>query len=238
MSTRFFTILILCLFFTGQSAEAQSSNFGSVNVVQTRVALGEVEIIIEADTYIPSFYRGRAEPTSGNSVRATAIPLEADPSSLTYRWRVNGQPISGDGQTITFPAPIGDNFTLEVTVLKNGTFWSEKGESIALSTPEVLFYEENALRGIGTIAIKNDFSLIGAEASVTAEPFFVGNGSQNNLRGNWKIDDTAITTTDWRKLTFIRPEEPNAKYLVELNIFNRVNLNEQASNSFNLHLEI
>ena len=238
VSRRFFTILILCLFFIGQSAEAQSSSFGNVSTTQTRVALGEVEIIVEADTYIPSFYMGRAEPTSGNSMRAIAIPLEADPSSFTYRWKLNGQPLTSNGQVVIFPAPIGDNFLLEVTILNNGVFWSERSETIALSKPEIVFYEENALRGIGTIAIKNDYSLIGAEASVTAEPFFVGRGSQNSLQGNWKIDDETINTADWRKLTFIKPEEPNAKYLVELNIFNRVNLSEQARNSFNLHLEI
>ena len=238
VSRRFFTILILCLFFIGQSAEAQFSNFGSINTTQTRVALGEVELIVEADTYVPSFYNGRAEPTSGNLTRAIAIPLGVDPSGFTYKWSLNGQPLSGNGQVATFRAPIGDTFTLEVTVLNNGTFWSERNETIALSNPEIVFYEENALRGIGTIAIKNDFSLIGAEASVTAEPFFVGKGNQNSLQGNWKIDDETIATNDWRKMTFIRPEEPNAKYLVELNIFNRVNLSEQARNSFNLHLEI
>jgi len=171
-------------------------------------------------------------------MRAIAIPLDINSGNFTYRWSLNGQSLSSSDQAVTFPAPIGDNFTLEVTVLNNGVFWSEKGETISLSNPEVIFYEENTLRGIGTIAIKNDFSLIGAEASITAEPFFVGKQNQNNLQGSWKIDDGAVTTTDWRKLTFIRPEEPNAKYLVELNIFNRVNLNEQARNNFNLHLEI
>lgn len=235
VTRRFSIILILCIFFTGQSAEAQ---FFSSNTTTTRVASGEVEIIVEAYTYTPAFYKGRSEPTSGNLMRAIAIPLGVDAGNFTYLWSLNGQPLRGQGQVVTFSAPIGNNFTLGVTVLNNGIFWSEKSEAIALSNPEVIFYEQNALRGIGTIAIKNDFYLIGAEASITAEPFFVGQGSQNTLQGKWSIDDQEVTTTDWRKLTFIRPEEPNTKYLVELNIFNRVNLSEEASNSFNLHLEI
>lgn len=235
MFSKLSAILILCIFSIGQSAEAQ---FSIGETAKARVAAGEVEIIVEADTYVPSFYKGRAEPTSGNLVRATAIPLSADPVNFSYRWKLNGQPLLSSGQSVTFPAPIGDNFMLEVTVLNNGVFWSEKGETMALSNPEVVFYEENTLRGLGTIAIKGDFSLIGTEASITAEPFFVGRGNQNNLQGNWSVDNQVVTTNDWRKLTFIRPEEPNAKYLVELDIFNRVNLSEQASNSFNLHLEI
>lgn len=238
MPGKLIAVFILCVLSIGHNAEAQVSSFGTIDATNARTNVGEVEVIVEAYTYTPLFYKGRAEPSSGNLMRAVALPLDADTANFTYRWKLNGRPLQGQTQTVVFPAPIGTNFTLEVTVLNNGVFWSEERESIALSNPEVIFYEDNALRGVSETAISGDFSLIGAEATVAAVPFFVGLGNQSRLQGNWTVDNQEVTLEDWRKLTLVRPVEPKAKYLVELNIFNQSNLNEQARNSFNLHLEI
>lgn len=238
MYGKYFSILIIFLIATSHQAEAQFYSSRITTTQLNRATNGEVDIIVEAETYVPSFYKGRAEPTSGNLIKAIAIPTGTDTSNMTYRWSVNGQPIQSQEQSVTFSAPIGNNFILRVTVIKDGMFWSDKNETISLSRPEVILYEENALRGLGTIAIGKDFSLIGEEATIRAVPFFTGAQAQSNLTGNWTVDDQTVISTDWRKLSFVRPEEPNSRYFVELNIFNRLNLNESAKNSFYLHLDI
>jgi hypothetical protein len=51
----------------------------------------EVDLLWEAKTYVPPFYKGKALPTYASDVRVTAMPrlgsVTADPNEYSYVWR-------------------------------------------------------------------------------------------------------------------------------------------------------
>lgn len=233
-------ILLLAFLLSVGEVNAQTLNFGVISTDSVNVPTGEVDIFVEAETYAPYFYRGRSEPTSGNRVKLIAMPigLNGSSSDLTYHWSINGQNLASNSQTAIFIAPIGNTFTARVTITKGGVKWAEKSEMITMSDPVVLFYEDNALRGSGASAIRDTFSLIGQEAGITAEVFFIGPNSLPSIQGTWKVDGEVVPVDNWQKLSFTRPEEPNNRYHIALELINPKNFEEAAKNSFNLELGI
>lgn len=153
-----------------------------------------VDIITEARTYVPSFYRGRALPSADSNVRVIAIPHTMDgtaPKNLTYRWEQNG--------SVLFGGAIYGKQSAELTVSRyyggyvSVTIIDAEGKSIArknitldATSPELHFYEENPLRGLSERALTESFTLIGDETTVHGEAFFL----------NTDIGRT-ITTYDW-----------------------------------------
>lgn len=233
-------ILIMVFLLSASESVAQTTSFDSVSTGDIPTSIGQVDIFVEAGTRVPHFYRGRAEPTSGNQIKVVAIPvgLNGSSSDMNYRWSVNGQNLPSTSQTATFTAPIGNTFTIRVVVTKGGALWAEQSETIRMSDPIVLFYEDNALRGTGSSAIRENFSLIGQEAGISAEVFFIGINSLPAMRGTWKVDGEVVPVDDWRKLSLTRPEEAKDRYLIALELINPQNFEEATKNSFNLQLGI
>lgn len=230
-------IIILFLTTFGQ-AFAQTTNLVVLTQPNAERPSGQVDILIEADTYIPSFYRGRAEPSPGNNATVVAIPSGIDSSAgpLGYRWSINGRHLAASGQTASFSVPAGNNLTIQVLVTQNGKLVAEKSEVISVSVPRIVFYENNALRGIGSTAIAGEFMLVGKEASVSAEPYFFGRGSITSLQGTWSVDGADAGVDDWRTLSFVQPEEPKERYLISLELVNPRNFSEATENDFYLKL--
>ncbi len=139
-----------------------------------------VDIVIEASTYVPSFYRGRALPGEESRVRVIAIPHVGgtDPQTLTYRWEQNGSVLLG--------GPIRGRQGVELTVSRyyggyvgvtifdaNGKTIAQKNITFDSKSPELHFYEENPLRGLSERALTGSFTLIGEETTVHGEPYFM-----------------------------------------------------------------
>ena len=199
---------------------------------------GEVDIMVEALTYKPSFYRGRAEPTVGNTVRLVAIPLGQVPDTLTYNWRVGGQTLTSDGPIATFSSQFSSDVTVSVTVTdSSGNLFALNEEIIRLSAPTVVFYEENILRGHGSKAITGTHTLIGDTGVIKAEPYFVGLGiSPASYQVSWKVNNQEVVYgDDWRELLLERPDQPLNNYRINFQAVNRNNPAERAEGSFNLN---
>lgn len=225
-------IILLIVLTHAPTASAQVISVSATPEVNSKQ--GEVDILVESRSFIPSFYEGRSEPSSGNEMHLVAVPDGVDPDSLTYRWTIDGRIHASDSAQISFTAPIGDSFDVSVTASKGGVFWGSRDEVVALSRPSVLFYEGNALKGLNNLAIQNDYLLVGDEADIMAVPYFTGT-SFSSLRGEWNIDGQIVSLNgDWRQLVLTRPETADERYRVELNLVNTRNLNESASNRFNL----
>ncbi len=167
------------------------------------VTPSEVDIILEAETYVPAFYKGRTLPAGNSVVRAIAIPhmVPAIPlSSLTYEWR--------QGETVLFGGPVKGKYAADITVSRyegdyiQVTVAGERGEkvggraiSLTPAEPELHFYEENPLRGLSTKAIKDSLMLIGDETTIHAEPFFMTTDlSTDTARFEWRVDGGIVTT--------------------------------------------
>lgn len=164
-----------------------------------------IDVIIEADTHIPTFYKGRALPSPNAPLRIIAIPHDGSGSPATaysYKWELNnktlrGGTIKGD-PSLEIEMPTFKNTSLKLTVYNSGGLIVGKRFILLNSEePELLFYEENPLRGIRTKAITDSLVLTGEEVTVRAEPYFVDkalSGVDNNFE--WRVDGVLVQNTN------------------------------------------
>ena len=153
----------------------------SIQTFRSTIRPGDVDLIIEADTTAPSFYKGRALPSVGSRVYATAVPhIESAESArnLTYTWKLNGSvlfggPVRGK-QRADFELPTSFESTLGVEIAdSSGVLQTQKTVALSPTSPFVLFYEDNPLRGTGQTALEGTFTLSADEITVRALPYFM-----------------------------------------------------------------
>ena len=181
----------------------------SVSVERT-MRPSELDLVVEGDTLIPLFYQGRALPAGGEAVAVTAIPHIAgysNSSALSYTWTL--------GSTVLFNGPVKGKTRAVFTMPKTRTYLSVEvtdaegevlaGNTIALTSvrPELYFYEENPLRGLGERAFGEMFTLLGDETTVRAAPYFISKDIWvSNPVARWTINGgNANSGDDIRTLT-------------------------------------
>lgn len=201
----------------------------------------EIDLIIEANTYVPYFYQGRREPANGSSLRATALMLSSNTTPASYRWQVGSQNFTSSVPYINFVMPQigGDLLVSVIAVDSSGRRLGSATQSIRPATPMVLFYENNELRGLSQVAISESLALIGNTVSVRAEPYFFGVRSLiAGATGTWTASKvSAVVDTNWREITLLRQEVVGTRETeVTLDVRNRNNLSESTSGSFELNL--
>ena len=173
-----FAMTLLPVLASAQTASPETSDLAGTDSPTNQT--GEVNLIVEGTTYTPTFYRGRAEPSPGNPIRLVAIPfIEGAPTEAEYEflWNVNNEIsrsiIPGKYGVLSTLAPYTDNMFVEVRVLnESGVQVAKHSEYISFSEPEIILYEENPLRGRSAVAIGSDYTLVGSETTVRAEPYF------------------------------------------------------------------
>ena len=140
-----------------------------------------VDIVLEGDTMVPLFYKGRALPSARSTVYATALPhtgTTVSDNTLYYTWKLGSSVILG-GTTrglnaIVFQMPENKNTVLSVVVTDaNGNQVGSKSIQLVAADTLLRFYEDNPLRGESRKTIGDNFALIGEETTVRAEPYFV-----------------------------------------------------------------
>lgn len=160
-----------------------------------------VDIILEAQTHTPSFYVGRALPTRDSMMRVAAVVndgTKTKDSEYSYTWSLEGKVLFG-GQTkgknvIELEMPHYRGVILTVNVL-NATGRSVGEGNIYLQAyePELHFYEFSALRGLSMRELRSPFNLIGEEATIYGEPYFID--AEMDARAatfNWKLNSAAV----------------------------------------------
>jgi hypothetical protein len=176
---------------------------GSTRVFETAVTPIYLDIIIEPQTHVPAFYQGRALPSTGSTVNATALLGTPTVSSASYyyTWKINnkvhqGGPLRG-GNEIAFvmPQDSASVLSLEVSTLL-GEPVASRAVSIPSVSPKLLFYEVSTLYGLEPKAITSSFSLISNSATLRAEPYFLSSTvfNQPNIL-SWKVAGEEIGIT-------------------------------------------
>lgn len=162
----------------------------------------DVNIVLESDTYVPSFYKGRALPSADASFRAIAVVNDGQGISwntYSYKWIFGDRVLQGGavkGQyamDLVMPRFSGDYLTVEV-YQADGTMVGRKTLSVQAAEPELLFYEYSPLRGLLGTALRGDVPLHGSEATFYAEPFFLNKQAPDsgNTTFSWKLNDAAV----------------------------------------------
>ncbi len=157
-----------------------------------------LDIIAEAQTYTPGFYRGAALPVFGSRILLTALihnqagPLNA--ASYSYRWKVankvlNGGAVKGGFQTYA-TVPHGRYLNIEVEVLSSqGQTLAKKTITIPSVAIDVQLYEFDSLFGIKNKALKDNQPFVGNSLTVQAVPYYMDNAASLDKQSFvWKIN--------------------------------------------------
>ena len=159
-----------------------------------------VDLVLEANTYVPSFYKGRSLPARKSMLSAVALVHDGkttESSTYTYRWTLGQNvlfagPVRGKNR-ISFEMPLFST-DLAVEVLnESGNKVGYRSINIEAVKPELHFYEWSPLRGLYQRELSNPFALIGEETVIYGEPYFVSQTpSRENADFTWRIDGAAV----------------------------------------------
>ncbi len=192
-----------------------------------------LSLIVEANTYTPDFYKGRAEPTTGSIIRLVVIPSDSS-SVVKYVWNINGNIQNQNENAIEITVPTGvQEVVVNVTAVdKNGNAIGKVTEYIPVSNPSFSFYEVNPLRGPASIAIGQRLNLIGEEVQVLAEPYFLNNRSISELTASWNTGGLKnVSSANWQTINILKTENV-ATTRVSLQAKNLNSLSENVAGSF------
>lgn len=161
----------------------------------------EVDLIWNAETYTPPFYKGRAIFTDRSEVSISALPIflnssgqRINPQNLFFRWyRDNAflQRDSGLGKDkITISTgPITRPLNIKVEVSNSdGSIRAEKSARIVNSNPQVIIYEDSPLYGLMLNRAVLGFELKDREITLSAVPYFFSASlkNSNDLEYSWR----------------------------------------------------
>ncbi|MEK7118498.1 MAG: hypothetical protein AAB869_02700 [Patescibacteria group bacterium] len=196
-----------------QTTTTEFGNAVTVNVVIMTASGGrfdkqlilkpiEVDILWEADTFVPPFYKGKALPTYKSIVKLSAIPrfnaFASDPSLYSYTWTANntqglGQKSGKNGVLLPMKYS-GSAVPVKVSVNNLASTGEGGGASknIATVDPILLFYEDAPLLGIRLDrALSGAVVTNGTSFTIRAVPYFFSNDDveNSNLVSLWYKDN-------------------------------------------------
>ncbi len=202
-----------------------------------------LDIIIEAKTLTPSFYKGRALPSTDSTVRAVALPQinGTDPKNYSYVWRLNNKVLFGGSikgkHVAEFQMPMGRDAILGVDVLtQTGEVIASDSLVIPAVQPELYFYPDNPLRGISRISVPTVYSLVGPEVDVRAEPYYMDESIfESNPLLEWSINGSVIQNPNEDQQTItLQNGGGNGNFKIEFHIRNLTQLLQGVQNNFTL----
>ena len=202
-----------------------------------------IDTILEADTYVPTFYRGRALPSREATVRAIAVvhdDTDVPDTRYTYKWTLNdsvlyGGPVTGKN-VAEFTLPHYDGARLTVDVFnKDSVHVGKQSFLLKPADPEMHFYENSTLRGLGQKEIGSSYALTKDEVSIFAEPYFMNTNTitQSFADVSWKIngEEAGADTQVPNAITLKRVGEAGDA-LIECSIVTKSHIPQYVTSSF------
>lgn len=199
-----------------------------------------------ADSYVPSFYKGRRLPAKEGLVRAAFFSFKdgeidgiTGNSTDNYTWRVNGEDkkeYSGQNRIINNILTKVTDSVLELRVIKEDANRSKKitQVNVPLQKTEVVVYKTDEKKMLKQVL---DDTEISKNIFLLVEPFFfsVPSKKSNNLKYVWKINDieTAISTP-W-SVVFSGKERDTVT--INLDVINNQKITQDNSRGFTFKIE-
>lgn len=175
----------------------------------TTITPSVVNILWEAQTYTPPFFKGKALFSHQSTVVFFAQPelmsngKQLNPANLIYTWSKDGTvlgSLSGYGKQSLILTGSVISRPLRIFVEVTDPITNISGSGVITITPvepEVLTYVVSPLYGVQyEKAIKNNLPLIGKEVTLQAEPYYfsaLDKNTLNNLAYNWSINGTLLS---------------------------------------------
>lgn len=211
----------------------------------------DVDLIYEADTYTPPFYKGKALFTSESNFRVVAMPTfiqgntKINPKNLIYKWSIGNtvdQQGSGYGKNVLYlkGSIVERPFTVKVEVSAPNSTLKAKGEIyMTAKEPEVLIYEDNPLLGIiFEKAVEGNFVLDKSEMVFQAIPFYFSSLQKENeaLSYNWKMNGESLAIgSQSSSIRFRNSNQSTGVSRISLDVEHLQNILQFAQTSFNLN---
>lgn len=209
----------------------------------------EVDLIYQAYTTVPAFYKGKALFTHQAPAKITTIPhitgsngVEIAKENLIYKWTIDGtlandQSGYGKYNINVFGSILSKPISIRVEVSDPKSEAVATGElTLNPSSPQLFTYEDHPLYGtIYSKAIVGDFLLTSDEIKLSVAPYFFALDDIENTEIVWKINGEKIETeTQQTEMTFGRSSDEAGRSLISLSASQKNKLLQSAITSFNI----
>ena len=209
-----------------------------------------VDLVWEANSYVPPFYKGKALHSRQGILKVVAMPeffkngIKIDPKNLIYEWSNQVEAYedqSGYGKNVLLlnGSLLGRAEEIEVLVTDRvNNLVADGFITIAPTDPEIVFYENDPYYGqIYDQAILNNFKLKGSEVQILAAPYYFTKERVGGLKYEWRLNNVLISSLlDSRTAIFKKPEE-SGQSKISLSIENLNRILQQADNSLIMQFE-
>jgi hypothetical protein len=219
--------------------------YSNIMVKTVTINPQSVDIIWEANTYTPPFYKGKAMFTPQEKAVFVAMPnitdsngIQADPKTLTYKWSRDQEvlgSLSGYGQNSLLYTGNILMRPVETRVEIGGANASASGFMyVATKEPETYLYEKNPLYGIlFNKEVSSSFAFGDKEERTLAVfPYFFGINSRNanNLKYKWTLNYNPIEVPENQsEMTFRNVDKLEGKSLVNVSLKNKTNFLQEGT---------
>jgi hypothetical protein len=173
-------------------------------------APAKVGLVIEADTYTPPFYKGKALFTPQSQLKVVAFPelvtntgYEIPSENLVYTWKVDGkvmQSASGFGKSSFIMEgnliPRSMYVTAEVSAY-GSPLTAAQTIQVDPVEPEIVMYEDSLLYGIRReLGFTSGIYLPTKEIKLVAEPYYLSTfmPQSTDLVYNWTLNGQTVSS--------------------------------------------
>ncbi|MDH5442039.1 MAG: hypothetical protein OEX08_00320 [Candidatus Nomurabacteria bacterium] len=175
---------------------------------QMIIVSGSVDILWQANTYTPPFYKGRALPSRGATVQVVAIPIirgirgQLDArDNFDYQWRLGGkndQKQSGFGKDsfIAKDATFQENMLVEVEIAtQDGVVAIRRQKRFSFVDPFVVIYKKSRSGVWSNRSGKTLQTPVGQSVDLVAMPFFF-RSFPSGITFDWSSKGSALSDQD------------------------------------------
>ncbi len=166
-----------------------------------------MNLVWEADTSAPPLYPGKTLYSAGSQVTVVAFPVVVSggalvsASKLSYQWTLNDELQTADSglgkNTFTFDGnQLKTAESISVDAYLGGTVVAHGDLTIPATTPYIIFYDQDPLRGeLLDHAIVDTYNLTDKEITFRAEPYFFSNASlaRGAVTYDWTLNGDETT---------------------------------------------
>jgi hypothetical protein len=210
-------------------------------------------LLVDSDSYVPPFYRGRALPSAGTTIRLQAIPYFKNAngslvpaSNIVFTWKQDDRvvgTVSGLGRSsVVLPAALLYGTTdIEVDAHSaDDTSFGTATVNLPSVVPPLTLYQDNPLLGITYYrAIGDSTAINDTEMTFAVVPYFAQAQSPNDpqLSYAWTVNGSSISPdpTDPSEIT-LNAKDSAGTAAIGLSLSQSNNIFMSSTNSWNIIL--
>ncbi|MDO8561985.1 MAG: hypothetical protein Q7S05_04140 [bacterium] len=233
---------------TNISAMAQARD-GATASGEAAIVPAEVDLLWESDSYVPPFFKGRALPSPGTTLRMHAIARfksgsEAPESDTMYTWKRNGSVVksfSGRGRSSAlFPSPslFGTDIIEVIVSNLDGSREGAARAQISSVEPILALYQDHPLFGVMYWKALSDTTPVSdTETTFAAVPYFAQADSPDDARlmYSWSVNGRDIEADEVKRSALtVNADKSDGIAQIALTITHAANLAMRTSHTWRI----